>query len=154
MTPVQPNPGYRAETPKARMRIYDRMRRWVEATDPRIVRRFWPARPDGSVGPYCPACGLILQQGEPIQTAIHLPSGRARDAIRAVGLEALTPDMPIEPGELWYTICLRCLQGHLQSPDENDGLPELLEALADEALRSPRAPVSPERRQRYDAGAG
>jgi hypothetical protein len=144
MSLLQSAPVYRPETPKARMRIYDRMRRWVIETDPRIVRRFWPARPEGSVGPFCPVCGLTLEQDEPVQTAIHLPPGRARDAIRTGGLEALTPDMPIESGELWYTICLRCLQ---QRPgSQEDGLLELLEAVADEALRSERLPVDPEGR--------
>jgi hypothetical protein len=88
-----------------------------------------------------------------VQTAIHLPPGRAREAIRTGGLEALTPDMPIESGELWYTICLQCLQQRPHAHrSHDDGLPELLEALADEALGSDRAPANPEGRRSDDAG--
>jgi hypothetical protein len=65
----------------------------------------------------------------------NFPAGWAREALAAGGLEALTPDLPIEPGELWYLACLPCLAAGARTPDDLR-LTERLEALVDEALTS------------------
>lgn len=131
MTPA--HPSYPPDTPEARRQVYARVRRWMAATDPRIVQRFWPAQPDGSRRPWCPVCGVTLPDGRPSQVALRLPAGPAREALAAGGLEALTSALPIEPGELWYSVCLSCRQDRPRTYSDR-WLSERLDTLVEEAL--------------------
>jgi hypothetical protein len=131
---ILPHSSYPPDTPEKRRRVYDRVRRWQAATDPRIVQRFWPVQPDGSRHPWCPVCGVTVPDGVSSQVAVHLPPGPAREALAVGGLEALTLDLPIEPGELWYSVCRPCLQDRSRTQSDR-WLPERLHVLVDEALR-------------------
>ena len=62
-------------------------------------------------------------------------AGPAQRALAGGDLAALTPGMPIEPGELWCVVCLPCLESRALPPD-GLGLPERLHALVTTALRS------------------
>jgi hypothetical protein len=132
--PIRPHPSYPPDTSQKRLCVYDRVRRWQAATDPRIVRRFWPVQRDGSRRPYCPVCGVTVPEGRASQVAVHLPPGPAREALAVGGLAALTPELPIEPGELWYSVCRACLQDRSRIQSDR-WLPEWLRVLVDEALR-------------------
>jgi hypothetical protein len=132
------HPSDLPDTPVAGTQVYDRLRRWVLATDPRVVRAFWPAPADeggpDSVCPYCPVCGVTLQHGASIQVAIQIPGGRDGATLDAEALMARLADLPIAPGELWYTVCRPCLlnrPGSLRDP----WLTERLESLVDAALQ-------------------
>ena len=135
-----PHPTDHAYTCKTRRQVYDRLRRWVLVTDPRIVRRFWLAPSDASRPPRCPVCGTTQLHRESLQAALQLPAGRrASQAFAAGGLEALTSEVPIEPGELWYLVCLACLQVCPRTHSAR-WLPERLRTLVDEALTSNSTP--------------
>ena len=118
-------------------RAYGRLQRWAAATDDRIVQRLWPRQPDGAERALCPICGVILRDGMLItlnQWTRYFPTGPAQQALIAGDVEALTPALPIEPGELWCVICLPCLEDRRQTPTDR-GLWERLQALVDEAVR-------------------
>jgi hypothetical protein len=132
--PTLPHPTDPTSALKTRLQLYDRLRRWVFVTDPRIVRRFWPSPSDASRPPRCPVCGTTQPHRESLQAALQLPAGRrASQALAAGGLEALTAAVPIEPGELWYLVCLACLQTGPRTHSAR-WLPERLRTLVDEAL--------------------
>jgi hypothetical protein len=127
-------------TRKTRLQLYHRLRRWVLVTDPRIVRRFWPSPSDASRPPRCPVCGTTQLHRESLQAVLQLPAGRrASQAFAAGGLEALTAEVPIEPGELWYLVCLACLQTGPRTRCAR-WLPERLRTLVDEALTRDSTP--------------
>ncbi len=138
--PYPTDPMYPLET---RLQVYARLRRWVLVTDPRIVRRFWPAPSDDSRHPRCPVCGVTQLHPESLQAALQLPAGRrASRALAAGGLEALTAAVPIEPGELWYLVCRACLQTGPRT-HRAQWLPERLQTLIEEALTSDSTPGPP-----------
>ncbi len=138
-----PSPTDPTSTLETRLQVYHRLRRWVLVTDPRIVRRFWPAPSDASRPPRCPVCGTTQLHREALQAALQLPAGRrASQALAAGGLAALTPEIPIEPGELWYLVCHACLQTRSR-PHCARWLSERLQTLIDEALTSDSTPGTP-----------
>jgi hypothetical protein len=126
----------RASTYTARLQVSDRLHRWALATDPRIVRRLWPPPPTDLARPACPVCGVPVPDGEARGAAVELPPGPAREAraaLAAGGPEALTPALPIEPGERWYLVCRSCLgDGHRPAHDRGRAVGP--QALVDEVL--------------------
>jgi hypothetical protein len=121
-----------------RVRAYDRLDRWTATTDLRVVRRLWPRQPGDAGRALCPGCGVTLRDGMLItlnQMADYLPAGPAQQALAAGDAEALTPALPIEPGELWCVVCLPCMEDYRQTPSD-PWLSERLLALVDEALRA------------------
>ena len=125
------------DSARLRARVYSRLHRWADATDPRIVRRLWLRQPYGAKRALCPSCGAILRDGMLVtfnQIAGLYPAGPAYQALAAGDVQALTPELPIEPGELWCIICLPCLEDYRQSPDD-PWLSERLQALVDEVLQ-------------------
>jgi hypothetical protein len=109
--------AHRGDTPEARRGVLARGHLWLQQADARIVRRFWVLEA-GIVYPICPGCGLTLRDEAQGQVGLELPAGRAQTALKAGGLEALTLDLPIEPGELWYTTCHACLAGRAVAPEK------------------------------------
>jgi hypothetical protein len=141
-SPLSP-PAGQAHTRKTCLQVYNRLRRWVLVTDPRIVRRFWPSPSDASRPPRCPVCGVTQLHRESLQAALQLPAGRrASQTLAAGGLEALTSEIPIEPGELWYLVCHACLQTRSRAHSAR-WLSERLQTLIDEALTSDSTPGTP-----------
>ena len=141
--PTLPYPTDPMYTLKTRLQVYHRLRRWVLVTDLRIVRRFWPSPSDDPRHPRCPVCGVTQLHPESLQAALQLPAGRrASQALAAGGLAALTSEIPIEPGELWYLVCRACLQTEPRTHRAR-WLPERLQTLIDEALASASTPRTP-----------
>jgi hypothetical protein len=100
--------------------VLDRVQRWATVTDPRIVRRLWPAQPDGAQHALCPSCGGTMPNGMLVtlnQLAPYFPAGPAHEAITAGDVGALTPDLPIEPGELWRSDCTPSSTRHSAATD-------------------------------------
>jgi hypothetical protein len=127
----QPCPAAPVDTAYGHPQVLDRVRRWAAATDLRVVERLWPRQPDGAERALCLVCGGAMRDGMLItlnQMAPYFPAGPAYQALAAGDVEPLTPDLPIEPGELWCVVCLPCLEG--------GGLTQRLQALVDEALQS------------------
>ena len=121
----------RVDTADGHPQVLNRVQRWATVTDSRIVRRLWPAQPAGAQHALCPSCGGTMPNGMLVtlnQMAPSFPAGPAYRAITAGDVGPLTPDLPIEPGELWCVVCLPCL--------EDDGLSAHLLALVDDALQS------------------
>ena len=136
----------RVDTADGHPQVLDRVQRWATVTDPRIVRRLWPAQPDGAQHALCPSCGGTMPDGMLVtlnRTTARFRAGPAQRALAVGNLEALTAALPIEPGELWCVVCLPCLDGQARRVD-GLGLTERLHALVDEALRSDRAPQPPQ----------
>ena len=126
----QTRPADRVAPAAGHQQVLDRVQRWATVTDPRIVRRLWPAPPDGPQPTVCPGCGGAMPDGMLVtlnQPAASLPAGPAHRARAAGDVEALTPGLPIEPGELWCVVCLSCL--------ERRGRSEHLLGLVAQALR-------------------
>jgi hypothetical protein len=126
----QTRPAAPVDTAEGHAQVLDRVQRWATITDPRIVRQLWPAQPEGAQHALCPSCGGTMPEGMVVtlnQMAPYFPTGPAYQALVAGDVEPLTPELPIEPGELWCVVCLPCLQGL--------GLSQRLHALVDEALR-------------------
>src|SRR5215218_7089016 len=124
-------PPLPADPTKARLRVFARGRWWMLETDPRLVRRFWVIAGDDPY-PVCPGCGLALRGAVPSTVEIRLPPGATQEAIRTGGLEALTPAMPIELGELWYAVCHPCLAARAAAPGK-------IEARIDQLVAEARA---------------
>ena len=127
----QTYPAAPADTAEGHPQVLDRVQRWATVTDPRIVRRLWPAQREGAQHALCPSCGGTMPDGMLVtlnQMVPYFPAGPAYQAITAGDVGPLTPDLPIEPGELWCVVCLPCL--------EDRGLSTRLLALVDAALRS------------------
>src|SRR5688500_3315141 len=91
------------DTAEGHPQVLDRMQRWATVTDPRVVRQLWPAQPDGAQHALCPSCGGPLPDGM-LVTLNHrtrsFQAGPAQQALAAGDVEALSPDLPIERGEL------------------------------------------------------
>jgi hypothetical protein len=125
------HPAAPVDTAEGHAQVLDRVQRWATVTDARIVRRLWPAQPDGAQHALCPGCGGTMPDGGMLvtlnQTASDLPAGPAYQAITAGDVEPRTPALPIEAGELWCVVCFPCLDG--------GGLTERLHALVDAASR-------------------
>ena len=133
----QPSPAAPVDTADGHPQVLDRVRRWAAATDLRVVERLWPAQPDGAQQALCPGCGALLRDGMLItlnQMAAYVPAGPAYRALAAGDIEALTPDLPIEPGEIWCVVCLPCLEGRTLALD-GLGVAERLFDLIDEAFQ-------------------
>jgi hypothetical protein len=123
---------------EAHAQVLNRVQRWAAATDSHVVRRLWPAQPDGAQHALCPGCGGPLSDGMLItlnQTAGSVRAGPAQQALAAGDIGALTPELPLEPGELWCVVCLPCVEDYRQTPSE-PWLSERLLGLVDAALRS------------------
>jgi hypothetical protein len=118
--------------------VFKRVVRWASATDPRIVRRLWPRQSTGAQHALCPSCGGTMPDGMLVtlnRMGSYCLVGPAYQALASGDLEALTTDLPIEPGELWCVVCLPCLEAG--APTRNSGgLSEQLLALVDEAIQS------------------
>ena len=128
MSPTRPTAL--ADTADGHPQVLDRVRRWAAATDPRIARRLWPRQPDGAQHALCPSCAGPMRNGMLItlnQMVPYFPAGPAYRAITAGDIGPLTPDLPIEPGELWCVVCLPCV--------EDSGLSAHLLTQVDQALQ-------------------
>ena len=131
MLRLPPHPTTRVETTDGHAQVLNRVQRWAATTDSRIVRRLWRSQPGGAQHALCPSCGGTMPEGMLItlnQMTANRPLSPVHQALDAGDIEALTPELPIEPGELWCVVCLPCL--------EDSGLSAHLLALVDEALRS------------------
>ena len=118
--------------------VLNRVQRWAAATDARVVRRLWPAQPDGAQHALCPSCGGTMPEGMLItlnRLAGCFRAGPAQRALAGGDLAALTPGMPIEPGELWCVVRLPWFEAGARTPD-GGGLPEHLLAVVDAAIGS------------------
>ena len=134
----QTRPAAPVGTADGHPQVLNRVQRWATVTDPRIVRRLWPAQPDGAQHALCPSCGGTMPAGMLItlnQTTACSRAGPAQQALAVGNIEALTAAMPIEPGELWCVVCLLCLEDRARMLG-GLGLTERLHALVAEALRS------------------
>jgi hypothetical protein len=124
-------------TAEGHPQVLERVQRWATTTDPRVVRRLWPAQPDGAQHALCPSCGGTMPDGM-LVTLNHRVTGLKTSPIQRViaagAVEALTPALPIEPGELWCVVCLPCLEAGARTL-YGRGLSKRLLTIVDVALQ-------------------
>jgi hypothetical protein len=133
----QSRPAPPVDTAEGHPQVLERVQRWATVTDPRVVRRLWPVQPAGAQHALCPSCGETMPDGMLVtlnQLATSLQTGTVQQVISAGDVEALTPALPIEPGELWCVVCLPCLEAGARTL-HGRGLSKHLLTIVDAALR-------------------